>query len=86
VRRGCEPVSPRFVHRSFPIAQTLGGHVVAADLLDTREKSKRVFGTDLAAADILPVQLVVKNTGSQEYEIDAAQVYGMTQIEYFPSL
>jgi len=78
-------VAPFRAPEFFPIAQTLGGHVVAADLLDTREKSRRVFGIDLEAADILPVQLVVKNTGSQEYEINAAQVYGMTQIEYFPA-
>jgi hypothetical protein len=69
----------------LPSAERLWHLVIAVDLLDTPEKSARVFGTDLAAADILPVQVVVKNTGNQEYEINAAQIYGSAGREYFPA-
>jgi hypothetical protein len=53
--------------------------------LDTPEKSSRVFGTDLAAADILPVHLIVSNKGSQEYEVDASQIFGIAAGEYYPA-
>ena len=57
------------------------------DLLDTPEKSSRVFGTDLKAADILPVHLIVSNNGSQEYEIDASQIFALADSgEYYPAL
>ena len=69
----------------MPNAQTVWKLVVAADALDTPEKSSRVFGTDLGAADILPVQLVVENRGSQEYEIDVAQIFGVTGSELYPA-
>lgn len=66
-------------------SETVWQLVIAADVLDAPEKSSRVFGTDLATADILPIQLVVKNKGSQEYEIDAAQVFGVAGGEYYPA-
>lgn len=66
-------------------AQRLWDLVVAADVLDTPEKSSRVFGTDLAAADIFPVHLVVENKGSKEYEVDAAQIFGVAGDEYYPA-
>ncbi|HWP56692.1 MAG TPA: hypothetical protein VNL14_02260 [Candidatus Acidoferrales bacterium] len=59
--------------------------MIAVDMLDTPEKSSRVFGTDLAAADILPVHLIVSNKGSQEFEIDAAQIFGVARGEYYPA-
>jgi hypothetical protein len=78
-------VAPFPAPELLPNAQRLWHLVVAADLLDTPEKSVRVFGTNLATADILPVQVVVKNTGTQEYEINAAQIYGIAGLEYFPA-
>lgn len=69
----------------MPNAQTVWQLVIAAEALDTPEKSSRVFGTDMAAADILPVQLVVENKGSQEFEIDAAQIFGVARGEYYPA-
>jgi hypothetical protein len=38
--------------------------------IDSKEKSKEFFGTDLKAADILPVHLIVRNSGSKEFEIN----------------
>lgn len=69
----------------FANAQTVWQLRIAADALDTAEKSSRVFGTDLGAADILPVQLIVQNSGNQEYEIDAGQIYGMAGTDYYPA-
>jgi hypothetical protein len=69
----------------LPNAQKVWQLVIAADVLDTPEKSARVFGTDLAAADILPVQLIIENKGHQEYEIDAAQIFGAAAGEYYPA-
>ncbi|HXG53730.1 MAG TPA: hypothetical protein VNN77_20190 [candidate division Zixibacteria bacterium] len=59
--------------------------MIAVDVLDTPEKSSRVFGTDLAAADILPVHLIVSNKGSQEFEIDAGQIFAVAGGEYYPA-
>ncbi|GIX46089.1 MAG: hypothetical protein KatS3mg131_0300 [Candidatus Tectimicrobiota bacterium] len=78
-------VAPFRPPTQLPNAQKIGNLVVAAEVLDTPEKSKRVFGTDLAAAGILPVQLVVENRGNQEYEIDAAQIFGVVAGEYYPA-
>jgi hypothetical protein len=78
-------VAPFPAPELLPNAQRLWHLVIAAEPLDTPEKSARVFGTDLATADILPVHVVVKNTGNQEYEINAAQIYGIAGREYFPA-
>lgn len=78
-------VAPFYSPELLPNAQTVWQLVIAADVLDTPEKSERVFGPDLAAADVLPVQVIVKNRGSQEYEIDAAQIYGVFSREYYPA-
>ena len=40
--------------------------VVAVDVIDTPEQSNRIFGTDLAAAGLLPVHLIVSNKGNEE--------------------
>jgi hypothetical protein len=69
----------------LPNAQRVAGLLVAADVLDTPEKSSRVFGTDLATADILPIQLIVENQGLDEFEIDASQIFGVSVLEYFPA-
>ncbi len=78
-------VAPFRPPESLPNSRTLWDLVIAADVLDTPEKSARVFGTDLGAADILPVHLVVSNKGSQEFEIDASQVFGIFAGEYYPA-
>jgi hypothetical protein len=59
--------------------------VIAVDSLDTREKSERVFGTDLAEANILPMHLIVSNKGNQEFEVDASQIFGLSSGEYYPA-
>jgi hypothetical protein len=64
---------------------TLWGLTIAADVLDTYEKLKPVFGTDLAVADILPVHLIVENRGNEEYEIDAAQIFAIAGGSYYPA-
>jgi hypothetical protein len=59
--------------------------IVGVDVIDTTEKSNRIFGTDLPDAGILPVHLIVSNKGSEEYVVDASQVFGVAGGEYFPA-
>lgn len=87
---GCAPplrtsIAPFRPPEAFSNAKTVWDLVIAADVLDTPEKSSRVFGTDLASARILPVHLLVSNKGSQEFEIDAAQIFGIAGEEFFPA-
>jgi hypothetical protein len=78
-------VAPFRAPESFPNSKRVWDLVVAADVLDSVEKSSRVFGTDLGAANILPVHLIVSNKGTQEYEIDASQIFGISGGEYYPA-
>ena len=78
-------VAPFRPPESLPNAKRAWDLIIAADVLDTAEKSARVFGTDLAAADILPVHLIVSNKGAQEFEVDAAQIFGIAAGEYYPA-
>jgi hypothetical protein len=78
-------VAPFRPPESLPNAKRAWDLIIAADVLNTAEKSARVFGTDLAAADILPVHLIVSNKGSQEFEVDAAQIFGVAGGEYYPA-
>jgi outer membrane lipoprotein SlyB len=78
-------VAPFRPPETLPNARQVGTLVIAADPIDTPQKSTRIFGTDLAAAGILPVHLIVSNKGTQEYEIDAAQIFGVAGGEYFPA-
>lgn len=78
-------VAPFRAPAQLPNATQVWSLIIAADPLDTPERSSRVFGTDLGAADILALQLVVENRGSEEYEIDAAQIFGIAGSEYYPA-
>jgi len=78
-------VAPFRPPESMPNAKTVGSLVVAADIIDTEDKSKRIFGTNLAAADILPIHLLVSNKGTDEFEIDSSQIFAVSQGEYFPA-
>ena len=78
-------VAPFRAPEALPNAKTAWDLVIAADAIDTPEKSARVFGTDLGEAGILPVHLIVSNKGSQEYEINAAQIFAVSQGEYYPA-
>lgn len=78
-------VAPFRPPESLPNSKRVWDLVVAAEVIDTSEKSTRIFGTDLAAAGILPVHLIVSNKGSEEYVINAAQVFAVAQGEYYPA-
>lgn len=54
----------------------LDGVIVACEILDTKETSKRQFNVDLNAIGVLPVRLIVKNDSKSEVEVDRAQVFG----------
>lgn len=82
LRMSVAPFSPP---ETLPNKQKVWGLVIAADLIDTPAKSERIFGTDLSATGVLPVHLIVSNTGSEEFVVDASQVYGVASGEYFPA-
>lgn len=58
--------------------QEIDGLQIAVVPIDSLERSKEFFGTDLKAADILPVHLIVQNSGEKEFEINHQQVFGVT--------
>lgn len=64
---------------SYLIRETYEGLELGIDIIDTSEKSTQFFGTDMALADILPVQVVAKNSGRKEFEIDSSQIFGLNR-------
>lgn len=58
--------------------QEIDGLQIAVVPIDSLEKSKETFGTDLKAANILPVHLIVQNSGTKELEINHQQIFGIT--------
>lgn len=60
------------------VYQVVEGLEIAVVPIDTEARSKEVFGTDLKSANILPVHLLVKNTGRREFEINHTQIFGVT--------
>jgi hypothetical protein len=58
--------------------QEIDGLQIAVVPIDSLERSKEFFGTDLKAADILPVHLIVQNSGEKEFEINHQQIFGVT--------
>ncbi len=63
---------------SYHNKQEIDGLQIAVVPIDSVEKSKEIFGTDLKAADVLPVHLIVQNSGSKEFEINHQQIFGVT--------
>jgi hypothetical protein len=55
----------------------LNGVNIACEALDSRIASKRQFNVDLNRIGVLPVRLIVRNTGPDEIKIDRAQVFGI---------
>ncbi len=78
-------VAPFRPPETFANSRKVWELVIAANPLDTPDKSIRIFGTDLATADILPVQLIVLNKGTAEYEVDASQIFGSFNGEFYPA-
>ncbi|MFN3533178.1 MAG: hypothetical protein ACK41Q_11815 [Candidatus Brocadia sp.] len=63
---------------SYQNKQEIEGLLIAVVPIDSLEKSKEIFGTDLKAADVLPVHLIVQNSGKKEFEINHRQIFGIT--------
>jgi len=62
---------------TYPNAKTLNGLEIAIHPVADETECRRVFGTDLKVARLLPIQIIVHNKGSNEYEIDSDQVFGI---------
>lgn len=71
-------VAPFRLPESYPSFTRIEELRLAVDPVDTEEQSVRIFGTDLRSADVLPLHLIVKNSGSHEFEINAAQLFGIS--------
>jgi len=62
-------------------SKTIDGLNIAVIPIDSKSESEKTFGTDLQTANVLPVQLVVQNTGVKEFEINHQQIFGITPNE-----
>lgn len=54
------------------------GLQIAIIPVDSPQKLDEIFGTDLKEAKVLPFQLIVENTGNNEFEINSQQIFGIT--------
>lgn len=68
----------------FMLPENMRGHqdyeglVVAVVPIATSEHSNRIFGFDMKEAGVLPVQVVMHNTGTKSFVITARQFFGIT--------
>lgn len=58
----------------YPVAQTRAGVTVAVDALSSPARTEQHFATDLRAAGILPVQVIVSNHGPRRLVLGPADV------------
>lgn len=64
---------------SVPNHQEFEGLKIAVVPIDTEEQSKAIFNTDLKKANILPVHVIVRHTGTKEFEINHQQMFGVQE-------
>ncbi len=62
---------------SVPNHQEIEGLKIAVVPIDTAEKSKAIFNTDLKEANILPIHVIIRHTGTKEFEINHQQMFGI---------
>lgn len=55
--------------------QTVAGAQVAAEAYANPEKAKKAFGFDIRSAGLLPVQVVIDNTGSHDLQVVPDQTF-----------
>jgi hypothetical protein len=64
--------------QSYQNCREVDGLSIAINPIDSENKSEEIFGTDMKTADILPIQLIVHNEGTKEFEINHQQIFGVT--------
>lgn len=62
---------------SYANHQVIEGLEIAIVPIDDKAASKETFGTDMRSAQVLPIQLIVRNAGTREFEINHTQIYGI---------
>ena len=66
---GCTPYKSQevsFRHPSaYPGMQSVAGALIAAESFNDRNRAKQAFGFDIQGAGLLPIQIVVDNTGPE---------------------
>ncbi len=60
---------------AYPGMQMVDGAQVAAEAYADKSKAKEVFGFDIRGAGLLPVQIVIDNTGSHGLDIVPGQTF-----------
>ena len=63
---------------AYPNFQNIDGLQIVAVPIVSEMKLKEIFGTDLKAANILPIHLIVQNNGNDEFEINSQQIFGIS--------
>ena len=63
---------------SYQNHQMVNGLEIAVVPIVSEQKSDEIFGTDMKEAEILPVHLVVQNSGNDEFEINSQQIFGIS--------
>lgn len=63
---------------SYQNYQNVNGLQIAVVPIASKTKSEEIFGTDLKEADILPIHLIVQNSGNEEFEINSKQIFGIS--------
>ena len=57
--------------------KSVNGLHIAVVPIDSLQDSEKIFGTDLKTANILPIQLVIQNSSTKEFEINHQQIFGL---------
>jgi hypothetical protein len=60
---------------AYPGMQVVAGAQVAAEAYADSDKAKKAFGFDIRKAGLLPVQVVVDNTGNRSLEVVPGQTF-----------
>ncbi|SKA81689.1 hypothetical protein [Desulfobaculum bizertense] len=63
---------------AIPGHQELNGLIIAAVPVDSLNRSKELFHTDIKKAGVLPIHIIVQNNGDKELEINHQQIFGIT--------
>lgn len=79
---GCSPgfqsnITPIRSPTAYPASHEQDGLQIGFDLLSPAQQ-KEHFGVDMTDADVVPIRVVVRNDATQEYYIQAEQVFGRT--------
>lgn len=79
---GCGPsfqsnITPIRPPSSYPASHQQDGLQIGFDVLSPAEQVEH-FGVDMTNADVVPLRVVVRNDGTEEFYVQAEQIFGKT--------